>query len=93
MAVFDAACHGVRIYSRVLDSCLYFFTDDMSGGGIGRLFRSSSVLLGPIIQFGIEETVRSSCYLAGSAKAIVHRTECIVWAGTPHPGSLSIKLW
>lgn len=86
MAVVDAACYELPIYSSVSGPDLYPSPENIPCGGLGTLFFLPPTLLGSKRRFGIEEAVRGSCNPAGYDEAVFHRMECIVGDGTPHLG-------
>lgn len=85
MVVLDTAYYGMPMYSGVWDPLFWPFSDEVPGGGLGRLFCKLSMLLGFIRLSGIERVVSGSCYPAGYAEAVIHRTECIIRDSAPHP--------
>lgn len=63
--VLGAAYLGVHMYFCVPGPRLYPAPDDLSDGGLGRLFRLPPALWGFIWQFGTEKAVRGSCVRPG----------------------------
>lgn len=82
MAVLNATCYRLRIYSRALDLRLYLSTEDTPGGGLDRLCRLPPTLFVSLRRFEMEKTMRLSWYPAGYDEAVFHRIERVVWDGT-----------
>lgn len=73
MAVIHAAYYGMRIYSHVTDSRLYFSAEDIPGDGLERLVCFPPTLLGPIRRLGIQKAMLGSRYPAGCVEAVFYR--------------------